>query len=51
MNIRPDQAIFQSWMDFPRTILPDREPQSLTNLVLRYAAWQQKLHPGTPGSR
>lgn len=37
LGIKPAQAVFQSWMDRPRRILPETEPGTLTNLVLRYA--------------
>ena len=44
MHIKPDQAVIETWTDFPRQILPDSTPDSLTNLVLRYAAWEAKQH-------
>jgi hypothetical protein len=36
LHVRPDQVVFQSWMDRPRRILPENEPGTLTNLVFRY---------------
>jgi len=32
----PDRAIFQSWTDHPRRILPETEPDSFTNLIKTY---------------
>lgn len=37
LGITPAQAVFQSWMDRPRRLLPEREPGTLTHLVLEYA--------------
>lgn len=36
MNIHPRQAVFQSWTDQPRIILPETDPNSLTGLVREY---------------
>ncbi|MFP5332306.1 MAG: hypothetical protein ACLGHX_08115 [Acidimicrobiia bacterium] len=33
---RPDHAVFQSWHPHPRRLLPETEPGTFTNLVLRY---------------
>jgi hypothetical protein len=33
---RPDHAVFQSWHEHPRRLLPDSEPGTFTNLILRY---------------
>ena len=40
LHLVPDQAVFQSWMDFPRKMLPDGAPDSFTNLLVRYEQWQ-----------
>jgi hypothetical protein len=42
MKISPDQAILQSWTDHPRSMLPESNRDALTNLVLRYSAWQSR---------
>ena len=44
MHIKPAQAIIETWTDFPRKMLPETSPDTLTNLVLRYAAWESKQH-------
>lgn len=36
MGVLPEQAIFHSWMDRPRKMLPDTEPGTLTHLVTLY---------------
>jgi hypothetical protein len=33
---RPDQAIFQSWVNYPTRVLPETAPESLTYLVRLY---------------
>jgi hypothetical protein len=33
---RPDHVIFQSWHPHPQTLLPDNQPGTFTNLILRY---------------
>lgn len=35
-NGRPDQVIFQSWMNYPTQILPEHDPKTLSSLVLTY---------------
>lgn len=35
-SLVPDQAIFQSWVRWPRRLLPETEHGTMTNLVLRY---------------
>ena len=41
LHLVPDQAVFQSWMDFPRRMLPDSARDSFTSLVVRYERWQE----------
>jgi len=36
MGVLPEQAIFHSWMDRPRKMLPETDPGTLANLVTRY---------------
>jgi hypothetical protein len=36
LGTTPSQAIFQSWTDYPRKILPDTAPDSFTGLVRSY---------------
>lgn len=33
---RPDHVIFQSWHTHPQSLLPENEPGTFTNLILRY---------------
>lgn len=39
LGIHPDAAIFQSWTDRPRRVLPENQPGTLTNVVASYLAW------------
>jgi hypothetical protein len=32
----PDQIIIQSWQDYPRRVLPDRDPATMTGIVRAY---------------
>jgi hypothetical protein len=41
--LRPDDAILQSWMLHPTHMLPEDQPGTMTNLVLRYARAQPHL--------
>lgn len=36
--LRPDHAILQTWMPRPSRLLPETQPGTMTNLVLRYTA-------------
>ncbi len=36
MHIKPDAAIFQTWVQYPTHLLPENEPGTLTNVVLGY---------------
>jgi hypothetical protein len=36
LHVRPDQVVFQSWTDHPRQVMPEDQPGTLTNLILRY---------------
>jgi hypothetical protein len=36
--LKPDDAILQTWMAHPTHMLPETEPGTMTNLVLRYLA-------------
>jgi hypothetical protein len=36
MGIRPDAAIFQTWVQYPTHLLPEDQPGTLTNVVLSY---------------
>lgn len=36
-GLRPDHAVIQSWMEYPKLALPDTSPTSLTGLVNFYA--------------
>jgi hypothetical protein len=36
LGLRPDQAIFQSWVPQPSHCLPESDPNALTNLVVFY---------------
>lgn len=40
LGVRPDQAIFQTWTDRPRLVLPEDTPGTLTNIVLSYLSWE-----------
>lgn len=40
LGVRPYAAIFQSWTDRPRKMLPEDEPGTLTNVVATYLNWQ-----------
>jgi hypothetical protein len=35
-GIRPDQVIFQSWLNYPDHVLPETDPASMTGIVLNY---------------
>lgn len=41
--LRPDDAVLQSWMRYPKHLLPEDQPGTMTNLVLRYARAQPSL--------
>ena len=41
---RPDMAIFQSWVEYPRRILPESGQYTLTSLVLRYLRARSIFH-------
>ena len=36
LAIRPDQVIFQSWLNYPDHVLPETDPTSMTGIVLNY---------------
>jgi hypothetical protein len=36
LGIRPDAAIFQTWVQYPSHVLPETQPATLTNIVLNY---------------
>jgi hypothetical protein len=40
MRLHPRHAVFQSWTDRPRDILPEDSPNAFANLILRYEAAQ-----------
>lgn len=42
LKIVPNLAIIQTWDPQPDHMMPDSQPGTLTNLVLRYSAWQRK---------
>ena len=42
LKIVPDLAIIQSWEPQPDHVMPDGQPGTLTNLVVRYSTWQRK---------
>jgi hypothetical protein len=42
LKIVPDLAVIQTWEPQPDHMMPDSQPGTLTNLVLRYSAWQRK---------
>ena len=42
MHIEPAQAIFASWTDRPRKMLPETDPTSLTGLVFQYMQWRDE---------
>ena len=42
-NIPPDHAVFQSWMAYPRHVLPETTPNTFTWLVNRYARTRTTL--------
>ena len=44
VGIVPQHAIFQSWMDFPRAMLPDTQSGTLTNLVTGYVQQERTGH-------
>jgi hypothetical protein len=54
LHIAPAEAFFLSWMDHPRGMLPESKEGTLTNLVLRYANWQDRSltrrSSSTPGA-
>ncbi len=43
--IAPSGVSFQTWVGHPAKILPDTDRDSLTGLVLRYAAWKAAHSP------
>lgn len=44
MHIVPAAAVFQSWTRYPERLLPDSSPSAFTNLLLQYAAYQNRQH-------
>ena len=42
MKIVPDMAVIQTWEPQPDRMMPDNQPGTLTNLVVRYGQWQRK---------
>ena len=40
MGLKPAIASIDTWMERPDRLMPETERDTLTNLVLRYAAWQ-----------
>jgi len=45
---RPDQVVFQSWMDHPDHVLPEDDPTSFTGLIDRYFVPRTRLQLGEP---
>jgi hypothetical protein len=45
-SLVPDHAIFQTWARWPRRMLPETEPGTMTNLVLQYV--QAHAAAGSP---
>ncbi len=45
----PDSVIFQSWMPYPKKLLPESDPDSFTSLINRYARPRTSLtiNPGS----
>lgn len=46
----PDHVIFQSWLDYPKHVLPEDEPFTFTGLVNRYFGDRTALEITTPGA-
>ena len=46
---KPDDAILQTWMVHPAHMLPESQPGTMTNLVLRYAREASRLSMGRDG--
>ena len=38
----PDQAVFGTWVHYPTRVLPENEPETLTNAVLQYIQQHKK---------
>jgi hypothetical protein len=45
---RPDQVVFQSWMDHPDRVLPESDATTFTGLIDRYFGPRTRLRIGDP---
>jgi hypothetical protein len=47
LGSRPDQVVFQSWMDHPDRVLPESDPTTFTGLVSAYFGARSAIDIGT----